>query len=332
MRAKLFRDPVHNIIRFDQSDPVERILLQVVDTDAFQRLRRIRQLGFANLVYHGAEHSRFAHSLGVLHIARRICQTLNLSDEERLEVLLAAALHDIGHGPFSHAIERVTGVDHETYSQRVVLEHDPVRLLLEGVDTNLPQRIAQYFGLASEFPQEKRLLLDIISSQLDADRLDYILRDGLATGVKIGVYDFERIQTMFKIYRDAGGPRLGVDFRAKEAVEGYLIARFHMFKQVYLHKTVRSAEKMLEALFQRVSALLLEDYAFQITLPPHIKMLLSDKGLDAGEFCRIDDTDMWVSIKNWSTEKDKSLSSLANGLGLCLVVYTRPLSSMRLMR
>lgn len=314
MRPKLFRDPVHNIISFDQSDPVENTLLKIVDTDAFQRLRRIRQLGFANLVYHGAEHSRFSHSLGVLHIARRICLTLGLCDDDRLEVLLAAALHDIGHGPFSHAIERVTGIDHEAYSRRVVLEHEPVRSILESVDKGLPDRIAKYFGLVSDFPPENRLLLDIISSQLDADRLDYILRDGMATGVQIGVYDFERIQTMFRIYTDSKGRRLAVDFRAKEAVEGYLIARFHMFKQVYLHKTVRSAEKMLEALFQRVSYLLLKDYAFELPLAEHVKMLLSDKGLSAEEFCRIDDTDMWVSIKTWATEKDKPLAMLANGL------------------
>ncbi len=314
MRPKLFRDPVHNIISFDQSDPVEKTLLEIVDTDAFQRLRRIRQLGFANLVYHGAEHSRFSHSLGVLHVARRICHTLGLSDEERLEVLLAAALHDIGHGPFSHAIERVTGIDHEAYSRRVVLEHEPVRSILEKVDKELPNRVAKYFGVLADFPMKNRLLRDIISSQLDADRLDYILRDGIATGVKIGVYDFERIQTMFRIYTDAKGRRLAVDFRAKEAVEGYLIARFHMFKQVYLHKTVRSAEKMLEALFKRVSFLLLHDYAFQLPLANHVKMLLSDQGLSAGEFCRIDDTDMWVSIKAWASEKDKPLALLASGL------------------
>lgn len=314
MRPKLFRDPVHDIIKFDQSNEVEKVLLDIVDTDAFQRLRRIRQLGFANLVYHGAEHSRFSHSVGVLHIARRMCETLKLEDDERLEVLLAAALHDIGHGPFSHAIERVTGVDHETYSKRMVLEHAPIRKILEKVDANLPDRIAKYFGPLSEFPADKLVLRDIVSSQLDADRLDYILRDGLATGVKIGVFDFERIQTMFQIQKVGKGRRLAVNFRAKEAVEGYLIARFHMFKQVYLHKTVRSAEKMLEALFQRVSFLVRDGYQFQSILSDQIKSLLSKKGLDAEKFSRMDDSDLWVAIKSWTVEDDATLALLSNGL------------------
>jgi HD superfamily phosphohydrolase len=320
MRPKLFRDPVHDIIAFEQSDPVERVVFRLIQSRAFQRLRRIRQLGFANLVYHGAEHSRFAHSLGVLHVARRICETLELEPEDRLEVLCAAALHDVGHGPFSHAIESVTGVHHETYSQRLVADEEgELHGILADVDPDLPDSVARYFGPRHEVPRERRIFLDIVSSQLDADRLDYILRDGLATGVKIGVYDFERIQAMFQIYQGTtsdGEPsrRLAVGYRAREAVEGYLIARFHMFKQVYLHKTVRAAEKMLEAVLQRARQLLEDGYDFTPELDPLVARLLSGEQLTADEHIALDDTDIWVALKRWRGESDEILARLSAGL------------------
>lgn len=320
MRPKLFRDPVHDIIAFDQNDPVEEVVFRLIQTSAFQRLRRIRQLGFANLVYHGAEHSRFAHSIGVLHVARRICAALALSAEERLEVLCAAALHDVGHGPFSHAIESVTEIAHESYS-KLIVEDDTGELhaILADADPSLPDRVASYFGPRDEFPTHKRALLDIVSSQLDADRLDYILRDGLATGVKIGVYDFERILAMFQVYertRDDGtvSRRLAVNHRAREAVEGYLIARFHMFKQVYLHKAVRAAEKMLEAVLERAAELVANAHDFDVPLDASVERLLSGGALSAAEYVTLDDTDIWMALKRWRNDGDAILSQLATGL------------------
>jgi len=321
MKPKLFRDPVHDIVAFDQADPVERVVFDLIETSTFQRLRRIRQLGFANLVYHGAEHSRFAHSIGVLHVARRICESLELDDNDRLEVLCAAALHDVGHGPFSHAIEAVTGVAHERFS-RTLVEHPDAeaRRLLAGVDETLPERVARYFGPRRDFPRQRQVFLDIVSSQLDADRLDYILRDGLATGVKIGVYDFERILAMLQIYEapptdDTDGVvRLAVSYRAREAVEGYLIARFHMFKQVYLHKAVRAAEKMLEATLRRAAELVGNDYDFDHPLDPAFRKLVCGEDLTPDEFVAIDDTDVWVALKKWRHETDPILSTLSAGL------------------
>ncbi|MEM1348165.1 MAG: HD domain-containing protein, partial [Myxococcota bacterium] len=202
-RPKLFRDPVHDIIAFDAMDEVERVLLDLIATSTFQRLRRIRQLGFAYLVYHGAEHSRFSHSLGVFHIARRTFESIRRlgffpSEDDRLEVLCAALLHDIGHGPFSHAIEKVTGIHHETYTSLLIGdERSDVSRVLSAADSKLPGRLLPYFDVSLDFDPARKALRDMVSSQLDADRQDYILRDGLATGVRIGVYDFERIQTMF---------------------------------------------------------------------------------------------------------------------------------------
>lgn len=321
-RPKLFRDPVHNIIALDLEDPVERVLFELVQTRSLQRLRRVRQLGFANLVYHGAEHTRFPHSLGVLHVARRMFSSLEhgFGADDRLEVLCAALLHDIGHGPFSHAIEKVTEIDHESYTAQLIEDPESdVHDVLHERDPSLPERVARYFRPRSEFPPAKQVLRDLVSSQLDADRLDYILRDGLATGVKIGVYDFERIQTMFGTYfeepeESPRKTRLAVSYRAREAVEGYLMARFHMYKQVYLHKTVRAAEKMLEATFQRAEQLYAEGYEFTDALAPVLEKLLSGERLATDEFLSLDDTDIWMALKRWRADDDEILARLASGL------------------
>lgn len=295
-------------------------MFSLIQTSAFQRLRRIRQLGFANLVYHGAEHSRFAHSVGVLHVARRICTTLGFSDEDRLEVLCAAALHDVGHGPFSHAIEAVTGVAHESCSRLLVEDAaGDLHRIMSAAEPSLPARVGAYFGPRGEVPRERRVFLDIVSSQLDADRLDYILRDGLATGVKIGVYDFERILSMFQIYEGTtsdglSSRRLAVNARAREAVEGYLMARFHMFKQVYLHKAVRAAEKMLEAVLARARQLIELEHSFAVPVDPLVVRLLTGDPISAEEHVALDDSDIWVALKKWRHDGDAILSTLASGL------------------
>jgi hypothetical protein len=325
MRPKLFRDPVHNIIAFDQNDPVERVLFELVQTRAFQRLRRVRQLGFANLVYHGAEHTRFTHSLGVVHVARLMFDALGdrWSEDARMEVLAAALLHDTGHGPFSHAIEKVTDVEHEEYTQQLI--DDPstdVHQVLASVDAGLPSRVAAYFGPRDAVPPKRQALRDLVSSQLDADRLDYILRDGLATGVQIGVFDFERIKTMLETYRaesDGDGSdeervRLAVSHRAREAVEGYLMARFHMFKQVYLHGAVRAAEKMLEAVLRRAEALHADGRTFEELPSEPLRRLLVGERLDSESFVNLDDMDVWTALKAWRRDDDPVLSSLSGGL------------------
>ena len=321
VRPKLFRDPIHDIISFNARDDVERVVLDLLKAPTFQRLRRVRQLGFANLVYHGAEHSRFSHSLGVVHVARRMFEGLHRQGHfdpvnDRLEVMCAALLHDIGHGPFSHAIERVTGIHHEYYTARLIEDtSSDINKILTAADPSLPERLTAYFDIGVKLPPERRVLKDIVSSQLDADRQDYILRDGLMTGVRIGVYDFERIQTMFEVYTsDGGATRLAVSYRAREAVEDYLIARFHMFKQVYLHKAVRAAEKMLEAVFARASELHQQGVEVVPGARGGVLALLEHKPMEMQEFTSLDDTDVWVLLKQWQHHPDEVLSRLAHGL------------------
>lgn len=312
MKPKLFRDPVHDTIALRQ-DEIGRVLLALLDTREVQRLRRIRQLGLSFLVYPGAEHSRFSHSLGVLHVAGtvldRVAARHPVSDDDRLVTLCACLLHDVGHGPFSHALEPFTGVRHEVYSRELITSPGTeVNAVLAGVDPALPQRVA---ARVDRTEAEPSFLGDIVSSQLDADRLDYILRDGHATGVRIGAFDLERILALL----DVADGHLAVHVGAQEAVEGYLLARFHMYKQVYLHKTSRTAERMLEAALRRAQELAIDGaYAFSYWPGGALGRLVSGERLDAATFAELDDMDLWVALKRWAAEADATLAALADGL------------------
>ena len=306
VRPKLFRDPVHDIIAFRKDCPVERVLLRLIETPELQRLRRVRQLGLTHLVYQGAEHSRFVHSMGVASFARRIYDHLRPDGDalERLTVLAAALCHDLGHGPFSHVTERISGVHHEVVTTTLVRRPGTgVHQVLAEVDPDLPERVARLY-------EHRTPLHGIVSSQLDADRLDYILRDGLATGVKIGVFDVERILSMLEIRDDA----VCVSFRAVEAVEGYLLARFHMYKQVYLHKASRAAERMLEAAIRRARELTADRYPFAWTPTGALDRLVRGVITDPADIAALDDHDVWFALKRWSEEPDPILRELADGL------------------
>ncbi|WP_164856283.1 HD domain-containing protein [Lujinxingia sediminis] len=323
MRPKLFRDPIHDIISLDLSDEAESLLFDLMRTSTVQRLRRVKQLGLASLVYQGAEHSRFAHSMGVAHIARRMVASLPMEVDTRTrqEVFAAALLHDVGHGPFSHAIEKVTGVNHEQFTREAILDEEgEVFRILAAVDPELPRDVARYFEPREGFDPGRQVFRDIVSSQLDADRQDYILRDGHATGVKIGVYDFERILATLKVYESKGAGaktvrRLAVSYRAREAVEDYLIARFHMFKQVYLHKTVRAAEKMLEAVLRRAGERYAAGERWGGLDDRHpLLRLLGGEALSTREYLQVDDTDVWMMLKVWQRGDDEVLARLSEGL------------------
>ena len=187
MSEKIIRDPVHDIIAFRTDRPLERLLFNLLNAGEFQRLRRIRQLGMANLAYPGADHSRYSHSLGVMETARKILHRLadahSISAETWTLCLVSALLHDLGHGPFSHVFERVTGVHHEHLTQRVI--SDPashVHQILDAFDPSLPGRIVGCI----QCEHGRTFVSDILCSQLDADRFDYLLRDNLHTGADTG--------------------------------------------------------------------------------------------------------------------------------------------------
>src|SRR6059058_588790 len=254
MPEKIIRDPVHDVIAFRLERPVDTLLFRLLNAAEFQRLRRIRQLGMANLAYPGADHSRYSHSLGVMETARKILDQLRRScaidDEGRTICVVAALLHDLGHGPFSHVFERVSGVHHEEVTHRVILDPESgVHQILIDHDRAMPEQIVAFLHC-----QPKRTFFcDIISSQLDADRFDYLLRDNLMTGARYGFYDLQWVLHALTI--DESCDRLAVDIKGISAVETYLQARFNMYRHVYFHKVVRSAEGMVKLALQRAKRL-----------------------------------------------------------------------------
>ena len=241
---KVLRDPVHGYIHVHH-----QIIWDLLNAPEFQRLRRIHQLGGTHMVYHAAEHSRFSHSLGVYEIVRTMIDNVNglsesLSEFEMIALMCAGLLHDVGHGPFSHSFESVTKTHHETFTDRIILENTTINSILKAVDGSLPQVVADI--IAHRHPRQ--LLTQIISSQLDADRMDYLLRDSYFTGVSYGEFDMGRILRTMKVVND----RIVIKESGIHAVEDYIMARYQMYWQVYLHPTSRSFEVILHSLFSRM--------------------------------------------------------------------------------
>jgi len=255
VKDRVFRDPVHGLVEFKGDD---RPIADLLDTRALQRLRRIKQMGFAWLVYPGAEHSRFGHALGAFHIAQRVTRRLEreLPAEVALHVKIAALLHDVGHGPFSHAWEHVfAGHDHERWGARIVAEDPELASALEALAPDLPATLRRFWGKGYK-PHFARKL---VSSQLDVDRLDYLLRDGHYSGAGYATYDLDWIIHAIQVanVRSSDDPSdLVVDYRrGMYAVEQYLFARSYMYAQVYHHKTVRAAEWMFIKTLERFAQL-----------------------------------------------------------------------------
>ncbi len=304
-KARVFRDPVHDIISFKEDPTLGPIVCALIDTREMQRLRFVRQLGLAHLVFHGAEHSRFAHSLGVAHVARRMTDRLDLDEDQRLAVICSALLHDLGHAPFSHVMERVFEFRHEERSEAIVLDGDTeVHGVLRAVDPTFPARVAELIGGRTD-----SWVGDIIASQLDADRADYLLRDGLMTGVKVGQYDLERILLMLD-HDDEG---LLVEIGGYEAVEGYLIARYHMYRLVYFHRVVRSAEAMLECAFSRARTRI-EEGDMGLAPPGTLGSLMRRETVAPSDYADVGDYDAWSLIAAWRDDSDNVLADLCDDL------------------
>ena len=315
MPEKFIRDPVHDVVIFDTDRPTDRLLFRLLNAAEFQRLRRIRQLGMAHLAYPGADHSRYAHSLGVMQVARRFldrfaAQGVAISEEERRACLCAALLHDLGHGPYSHVFERVTGVRHERLTYRVILDaHSEIHRLLIRADPTLPEQVcAMMQGKAP-----RRFFSDVVSGQLDADRIDYLMRDNLMTGSNYGAFDMEWLLAAVTV--DPATQRLVVLPKAISAVEGYLQARYHMYRNVYFHKVVRSAEGMLRLALRRAKRLAVQD---RLEWPPRDGGLyrgLLGQRMSIDEFVDLDDVSLTHCFKVWSqSPADAPLARLCGGL------------------
>jgi HD superfamily phosphohydrolase len=308
-KVKIINDPVYGFIRFPEPE-----LIQVIDHPWFQRLRNIKQMGLAHLVYLGATHTRLAHSLGASHLMGAALDVLKTKGivpdkDECLAARLAALLHDIGHGPFSHSLEHsLVGVHHETLS-RLIMERMNVEF------DGLLDKAIQVF----DHSYSRKYLHQLVSSQLDVDRMDYLNRDSFYSGVSEGVIGYDRILQMLTVRNN----ELMVEEKGVYSVEKFIIARRLMYWQVYLHKTVLGAEMLLINILKRAKELARADIYLFAT--PALKYFLykdlteEDFKNNPGHldmFCQLDDTDIMASIKVWQTHEDKVLSTLCEMLVL----------------
>ncbi|MEP7373537.1 MAG: HD domain-containing protein [Chitinophagaceae bacterium] len=303
---KIINDPVYGFITIDHP-----LILQIISHPFYQRLRNINQMAFAHLVYPGAVHSRLHHSLGAYHL---MCNALSelkgkgieISSEEELGAKVAILLHDIGHGPFSHALEEelISKVHHETIS--ILL----MRKLNEEFNGQLQTAIEIF---TAKYP--KHFLHQLVSGQLDVDRLDYLIRDSFFTGVAEGVVSYDRIIKMLTV-KDG---ELMVEEKAIYSIEKFLVSRRLMYWQVYLHKTVLAAEIMLVKVIRRAKELISTGQKADAASPDlnfflqnHDSNTFIEEHLDT--FCRLDDHDVMATVKNWCYHPDKILSILCRSL------------------
>ncbi len=310
MPEKVYRDSVHNIIRLKTDNAEGKLLARLIDTAEFQRLRRIKQLGLALFAYQAAEHSRFTHSLGALHLATRILDKLKtkyeISGEAQTAVRVAALLHDIGHGAFSHVIETILNFHHEDFTIEAVLSSK----------TEVGQALNEFSpALAADVADIIRgtfrpnALAQLVSSQLDVDRMDYLLRDSLMTGAKYGIYDVEWIIKSLEI--DEENDRIYVSARGIYAVEDYLQARYYMFRQVYFHRTLRSAEAVLRSLVRRALEIFRRGEKVWFASNTPFEKILKGEKLSLQEHLELDDADIMFHIKQWQRSDDKILADLS---------------------
>ena len=247
--TKVLKDPVHSYIHIHYE-----VIWNCLDSKEFQRLRRIRQLGGDFQVYPTAEHSRFSHSLGVYEIVRRMVTEVKtlcaeLTEYEKVCVMLAGLLHDVGHGPFSHAFEHVTNHSHEEYTAKIILGDTELNSILRAVSKKLPEDIVSII----QHTHENDILNQIVSGQLDADRMDYLLRDSYFTATSYGQFDLERILRTMRVRKTVEGRKvIVVKHTGIHSVEDYIMARYQMYWQVYYHPVARSYEAVFIQLFNRL--------------------------------------------------------------------------------
>ncbi|SDO62271.1 HD domain-containing protein [Alkalicoccus daliensis] len=296
---KVFKDPVHRYIHVR-----DELIWELIGTREFQRLRRIRQLGTTYLTFHGAEHTRFNHSLGVYEIMRRMVENLEKKmtweKDERLVCLAAALLHDVGHGPFSHSFEKVFQTDHEEWTSRIIMGDTEVNKVLRRMGEDFPARVADVIGKT----YENKLIVSLISSQIDADRMDYLLRDAFYTGVSYGQFDMERILRVMRPQED----QAVFKHSGMHAVEDYIMSRYQMYWQVYFHPVTRSAEVILSKILHRAKELLADGYEFQQT--PHHFQSLFESTMTLEEYIRLDEYIIFYYFQAWELENDPILSDL----------------------
>ena len=332
-KRKIINDPVYGFISLPGD-----LIYDIIQHPWFQRLRNIKQLGLTSFVYPGANHSRFQHCLGALHLMDNALKTLKskgitISEQEEEAALIAILLHDIGHGPFSHALEAslITGIDHEDISL----------LLMEKLDETFSGRLGMAVSIFNG-SYGRKFLHELVSGQMDMDRLDYLRRDSFFTGVIEGSVGSDRVIRMLNVVNDS----LVMDEKGIYSLEKFLIARRLMYWQVYMHKTVLSSESLLVKVLKRAKEIALQ--GSELFATPALKFFLYNEigpgdlgtgglftpGLIAFNFTRLDDSDILASAKYWADHSDPVLSDLSGRLLyrnlLSVELQNEPFSAARL--
>lgn len=340
-RTQLLRDPVHGLIVFGDNDDLAQLAWELINTPEFQRLRRIKQLGVSEFVFPGAAHTRFAHSIGVFHTARELVSIIEREsnaerpyDRKRADVaVIASLLHDLGHGPFSHTFEAVqnsrgAGRRHEKWTAAIIRDTDgAIRPLLEGHRAGLTEEVASL--LAAEDPID--IYHAVVSSSLDADRLDYLRRDRLMTGTGAGAIDFDWLMEHIRvadIVIDAPESDTGedsskvatfcLDSKALPAAEQFLLSRYTLHEQVYLHKTTRCIEAMIGKLLRQIAKFAENPgtASAQTGLEPSHALLcfFAPDGQTTHNYLELDDLAITGSLRGMEHGDDPGIAELATRL------------------
>ena len=308
--TKVLKDPVHSYIHIHYE-----VIWNCLDSKEFQRLRRIRQLGGDFQVYPTAEHSRFSHSLGVYEIVRRMVTEVKslcveLTDYEKVCVMLAGLLHDVGHGPFSHAFEHVTNHSHEEYTAKIILGNTELNAILRAVSEKLPQDIVSII----QHTHENDILNQIVSGQLDADRMDYLLRDSYFTATSYGQFDLERILRTMRVRKTAEGRKvIVVKYTGIHSVEDYIMARYQMYWQVYYHPVARSYEAVFIQLFNRLKDIFKVDKDYFEDMKVLIPFLEKSE-VSVDEYFKLDENSLLYCCALIQDKEDKIATDLARRL------------------
>lgn len=300
---QVYRDVIHGYINIEH-----QVIADLIATKEFQRLKRIRQMGGIMQVFPTAEHSRFSHSLGAYEVARIIVESVesvrySLSEEEILTIYCAILLHDVGHGPFSHAFELIHPIPHEQYSINIILGPSEVHDVLAKIHPSFPQKVASVINKT----HPNKITWQLISSQIDADRIDYLLRDGYFTGASYGFFDIKRLIRFMRahdgelVFKEGG----------LSNVENIVLGRYYMYKQIYYHPNSLVYEVITSKLLKRFFELANKKYAFQYEYAL-LMPLVSQQVISNEDYIALDDSSFYHYAKSMQKEADPILSDLAD--------------------
>lgn len=305
MNEKVFRDPVHNYITVNHP-----VIYDLINSKEFQRLRRVKQVSTTVFTFHGAEHSRFSHCLGVYEIARRVTEIFDAKfpeiwdTNEDLLTMVAALLHDVGHGAYSHTFEKLFDTDHEAITQEIITSPDAeVNAILRQVSPDFPEKVASVIN----HTYHNKQVVQLISSQIDCDRMDYLLRDSYYSGANYGQFDLTRILRVIRPTKDS----IVFEYNGMHAVEDYIVSRFQMYMQVYFHPASRAMEVLLQNLLKRAKYLYhIDSHFFEKTSPNLIPFLANQASL--ADYLSLDDGVMNTYFQAWISAEDDILADLAS--------------------